>query len=198
MGTGISKEQLRFWRVFYTTARKEARCEYLLKEAGIEVFLPRKVVWVQWSDRKKKVRRPLFPNYIFAHVSELERLQVLQTSGVVRSIVFGGQLAEVDTHEIDQLRILESAPEQLIPIGLPLPAVGEHVVVKGGPLRGLEGNVLEHRGETYVVICVESVRQAVQVHVPVHELAGCEVRDIIPVRKSARVRLLGATYSSGR
>mgnify|MGYP002760263681 CR=1 FL=1 len=47
------------------------------------------------------------------------------------------------------------------------PQVGSTVTITDGPerLRGLTGEVLEHRGRTYVLLRVKAVRQAVKVEV---------------------------------
>ena len=84
------------WRVFYTQARAEKKCEQRLGQRGVEVYLPTHKVVRQWKDRKKKVVEPLFRNYIFVRVDEQERLHVLQTPGIVRCVSFGGTPAEVD------------------------------------------------------------------------------------------------------
>ncbi|MFP4228422.1 MAG: transcription termination/antitermination NusG family protein, partial [Salinivenus sp.] len=43
------------WRVFYTRARAEKKCETRLQDRGIDVLVPKKTEIRQWSDRKKKV-----------------------------------------------------------------------------------------------------------------------------------------------
>ncbi len=154
------------WRVFYTLPRAEKKCETRLAQRHVEVFLPTCEVVRQWKDRKKKVVEPLFKNYIFARVDEQDRLRVLQTPGIVRCVSFGGAPAEVAAEEIAQLQIAQKDPSQLLRIDYPPPGIGEAVTVVEGPLRGLHGEVIEHRGQLYVVIRVAAIRQAVRVSVP--------------------------------
>ena len=71
----------RKWRVFYTQARAEKKCEQRLVQRRVEVYLPTHKVVRQWKDRKKKVVEPLFRNYIFVRVDEQERLHVLRNCG---------------------------------------------------------------------------------------------------------------------
>jgi transcription antitermination factor NusG len=156
----------RRWRVFYTAPRAEKRCEDRLERQGVEVLLPKAVVIRQWSDRKKKVVEPLFRNYIFARVDERERLQVLQAQGIVRCVSFGGQLADVSEGEIEALRIAQREPHRLTVVDLPLPEIGEQVVVTEGPLRDLKGEVTEHRGETHLIVRIPAIRQALRINVP--------------------------------
>lgn len=156
----------RTWRVFYTRARAEKKCEEELERRGIDVFLPKCEIVRQWSDRKKKVIEPLFPNYIFAHVDERERLQVLRTPGITRCVSFGGRPATISDEEIEQLKITQNEPHRLSLIDVVMPEIGEEVEIKEAPLRGLKGRVLEHRGQMHVVVQVHAIRQAVRVNVP--------------------------------
>lgn len=154
-----------YWRVFYTAARAEKKCRDRLEDRRIDVFLPLRVEIRRWSDRRKKVAVPLFRNYIFARVNEAERLEVLKTKGIVRSVSFGGRPARVSEGEIKQLQLTQEAPDRIEAVDL-RPAVGERVAITEGPFRGLVGDVVEHRGTFSVLVRVESIRQAVKVHVP--------------------------------
>ena len=154
------------WLVFYTMARAEKKCEDRLQDQGVEVFVPKCKVVRQWKDRKKKVTVSLFPNYLFANVDEYDRLKVLQTNGIVRMITFGGQPAEMTGEEIEQLRITQNAPELLETLSQSRVPVGTPVKIEDGPMAGLRGKVVEHRGESYLVVEVHSIKQAVKVNVP--------------------------------
>ena len=156
----------RNWRVFYTQSRAEKQCEARLIQRHIDVFLPKNEVVRQWKDRKKKVVEPLFRNYIFACVDEQDRLRVLQTPGIVRCVSFGGTPAVVDTAEVEQLKIAQKDPARLRLVDAPLPSLGKTVTIKDGPLRGLHGEVAEHRGIYHVILHVTAIQQAVRVHVP--------------------------------
>jgi len=153
------------WRVFYTRARAEKKCETRLEQRSVEVFLPKRAVVRQWADRTKKVIEPLFRNYIFARVDEAERMRVLRTNGIVRCVTFRGEPARLRDEEVDQLRLTQGAPDRLSVMDL-RPPVGTEVTVTGGPLQGLSGEVTEHRGQVHVLVRVESIRQAVKVEVP--------------------------------
>lgn len=157
--------QDRVWRVFYTAARTEKKCEERLAARGIEVFLPKYETVRQWADRKKTVVEPLFRNYVFARVDEAERLAVLQTSGIVRCVSFGGALAVVPEEEIEQLQIALRDPGRLDVIEYPRPEIGERVVIAGGPFEGLRGEVVRHQGQTHVIIRITPIQQALRVSV---------------------------------
>ncbi len=136
-------------------------------EQGIEVFLPKLAVDRKWKDRTKRVEEPLFRSYIFAHVTEHERLQVLQMKGIVRTLAFSGKLAEMSAEEMEQLRLTQADKSHLALMEQWFPPVGAMVQVKEGPFAGLKGEVLQQRGQAYVVIRIAALRQAVKVNVPV-------------------------------
>lgn len=155
------------WRVFYTFPRAEKKCEDRLKNKRIEVFLPTFTALRQWSDRKKKVVEPLFNNYIFAKVDERDRLRVLQTDGIVRCVSFDGKPAVVTEEEIDSIRrAVEYEGEFAVVDYVPRPDVGTKVIVTEGPMRGLRGEVREHRGQTHLLVSIAAIRQALRINVP--------------------------------
>lgn len=161
----MAQEQL--WRVFYTFPRAEKKCEQRLIDQNVDAYLPKHTVVRQWSDRKKKVVEPLFRNYIFAHVDERQRLNVLQTDGIVRCVTFEGKPAIVQEEVIEQLRLaLEKGDGFAVVDYVPRPKIGTKVVVTEGPMRGLRGEVQEHRGQTHVLVAIPAIKQALKVNVP--------------------------------
>ncbi len=161
-----------FWRVFYTRPRAEKRCEACLAECGVDVYLPKRKVVRQWRDRRKKVSVPLFPNYIFARVNESDRIRVLKVNGIARCLAFGGKLARLAPKEIEQLRILEKYPHRLEAVEGPLPALGERVEIKSGPMRGIRGEVVEVRGKRRLVIYVTSIRRSFALDTPTADVVA--------------------------
>ncbi|MCS4197174.1 transcription termination/antitermination protein NusG [Salinibacter ruber] len=154
------------WRVFYTRARAEKKAEQRLEDRRIEVLVPKKTEVRQWSDRKKEVTEPLFRNYLFARVGEKDRIRVLRTNGIVRCVHFDGKPAQLREDTAQRLKKIQAVPDRLSTADL-RPQVGSTVTITDGPerLHGLTGEVLEHRGRTYVLLRVKAVRQAVKVEV---------------------------------
>lgn len=156
----------RLWRVFYTQPRAELKCEERVLSAGIEVFVLKREVVRQWKDRKKRIIEPVFRSYLFARVHEGERLEVLQTAGIIKTVGFGSRFAEVSEEEIAQLRLAQFEPRLLALYDLELPPRGARVVVNQGAMKGLRGEVVEYRGAHYLVVRVEAIQQALKINVP--------------------------------
>lgn len=156
----------RVWRAFYTRPRNEKKVAERLEARGLDVCLPLRTVLRQWSDRKKKVQEPLFPGYLFAHVDERDRIAVLQDSGVVTTVSFGGTIAEVRDEEIEALRALEAVPKSVEARTLEAAPPGAAVIVTNGPMKGVRGTVEGSPKALYLTVVIESIRQAVRLEVP--------------------------------
>ncbi len=86
-------------------SRAEKKVALRLEEEKFEVFCPIKTELRQWSDRKKKVKVPYFSSYVFIKLNyKSERIQVLQTPGVVRFLFWLKKPAIVRTEEMEQVK----------------------------------------------------------------------------------------------
>ena len=122
---------------------------------------------------------PLFPSYVFArfHLTELPR--VLDVDGVVTIVRAGTTLLAIPDGDIDNVRRFAAAVEQygIAPTIEPYVEVGEQVRIIDGPLRGVEGLVLEWRqGHTRVLIGLQAVGQGLSVNVGTASLQRIEPR----------------------
>lgn len=165
--------QKKSWYVFYTKSRFEKKIDSALIEKGIESFLPLITVVKRWSDRKKKVEEPLFKSYIFAYANEKERLEVLQTQGVVKCIMFNGRIAIVPDFQIEGIkRLLEHKAESLV-VGEWFDK-GDIIKVISGPLEGMEGIVEMKSDGNWVIFNIESIGKSIRA-----KLSAAEVIKII-------------------
>lgn len=156
----------RLWRVFYIRPRAEKKAAERLEAAGHETFLPLRTTLRQWSDRKQRVEVPLFPSYLFAHVDERGRLDVLEDEAVVKTVHFGGTLAVVPEREMALLRALAEAPDRIEAVAREAFPLGAEVYVARGPLSGVHGRVIGHPKDMYLLVEVPSVRQIIRIHLP--------------------------------
>src|SRR5437762_1165267 len=93
----------KMWHVAYTSPQSERKAKRKLDAIGVKSFLPMQSVLRQWSDRKKKMEVPLFPNYIFINVNSFERYNVIKIPELVCYISFEGQVAVVPDTLIESL-----------------------------------------------------------------------------------------------
>ena len=71
------------WYVIQTKVREEGRATFFLRQLGIEVYFPKMEFCTMTGTKATMARKPLFPNYIFAHFDAQKDLsKVSWTKGV--------------------------------------------------------------------------------------------------------------------
>ena len=130
------------WLVLYTKLNFEIRVSQALNAMGIKAYCPTYKKVVQYSDRKKKVEKPLLPSYVLVHISEAERSKVFVVPGVVRYVFWLGKAAEVRTQEIEALR--NSLKGIIKDISIKQLTKGSRYTIPQGPFKGQEGTVVKH------------------------------------------------------
>ncbi|MCU0448284.1 MAG: UpxY family transcription antiterminator [Bernardetiaceae bacterium] len=157
------------WFAVHTHPRAEKKASQRLQAQGLEVYLPLHRTLRQWSDRKKWVEAPFIPSYLFVHSSAAALFQVRLILGVTHVVAFEGVPAPIPAAQIDWLKKmlrqdcpLELSQEQLTP--------GDRVVVGAGPLIGLPGELVQHRGSQKVVVRLEQLGCSVLVTIDTHLL----------------------------
>jgi len=154
------------WYALYTNPRNEKKVSEALNQRGIEAYCPVYTTWVQWSDRKKKVDKPLFTSYVFVKLEEKDREQVFTVPGIVRYVFWLGKPAVIKDAEIEQIRIFlkEITPNALISFQ-PL----DQVQIVEGLLKGKSG-VVEHIHRHTLVIRLEQLGISVKAEVAVGDV----------------------------
>ncbi len=142
------------WYALWTRSRHEQVVREQLERKGLETFLPTITRWSRWKDRKKKIARPLFPDYCFARFDTREQLPVLKCTGVVSIVSFDSTPAPIPNFEIEGIQRLLQSEFQYDPC--PLIREGMMVEVVHGPLNGVVGRL---------VLAVDLIGQAVSVEV---------------------------------
>ncbi|WP_226389056.1 UpxY family transcription antiterminator [Penaeicola halotolerans] len=153
------------WFILYTSPRAEKKVRDRVLELGVEAFLPLITELRQWSDRKKKVERPLFNGYLFVKTQRSELYKIVQVPGAVKFVHFAGEHAHVREEEINAIkRVVETGvayelSDQEI-------EAGDQVEIMGGALQGLTGECVEKGNKDYFIIRVASIGQTVMVQIP--------------------------------
>jgi transcription antitermination factor NusG len=157
------------WYIWYTQPRAEKQLQKRLAGEGIEVFLPLRKELHQWSDRKKWVEVPLFRGYLFTKISMRKFEEVRRTNGIVTYVRFNGKAATLGEGEIHRIQQLITDPEDLEVVYTTFEE-GERVQVIAGPLMGIEGLVVQHKGSKKVAVNIEKLGHSILVDVPIQNL----------------------------
>lgn len=155
------------WYVLYTMPRCERRICQSLSLMEIASFLPTQKVVRQWTDRKRKVEVPLFPNYVFVNIPPQQRSRVFVTKGIIRYVSIRGEPCEIPASVIDSIKIIiKGKPEVINGIF----CEGDEVIVCRGPLAGLNGRLVEKRGKYRVCVRLEVLNHSILVEVLASEI----------------------------
>ncbi len=137
------------WYALHIRSNFEKKAALSLRQRGFEEFSPTYQSRSYWSDRVKLVQRPLLPGYIFCRFQIAQKVPVMQSPGIVDIVRFGGEPAPVEESEIESLRALVASGQPLFPRAFL--HVGDRVVIRRGPLAGVEG-ILEKFQKGYRIV----------------------------------------------
>lgn len=129
------------WLVLYTKPHFEIITADRLKSIGVEAYCPTYTHIKQYSDRRKKVTKPLLRSYIFVKIKENERQNVFQIPGVVRYLFWLGKPALVRANEIQMMKDNLSGIYESILINKL--KIGSNYNIKQGPFKGHSGEVVQ-------------------------------------------------------
>jgi len=151
------------WFALQVRSRYENIVTAHLTGMGFESFLPLYTCRRRWSDRFKEIECPLFPGYVFCRLNPLDRRPILIIPGVCLIVGMGKTPIPIEETEIVaiQATIKSGLPSQ----PWPYLQIGRRVRIGHGPLCGLEGILLDFRGQHRLVLSVTLLNRSVAVQV---------------------------------
>lgn len=91
------------WNVLHTKPKAEKKVTEYLKNIGVHVYCPVVKEVRQWSDRKKKIIKPLLPSMVLVKEGSFKDDDLFRFSGVVRFMSYKGKRAQVTDKEVETL-----------------------------------------------------------------------------------------------
>jgi transcription antitermination factor NusG len=166
MATEIrSRTEAPNWYALSTRYQHEKSVALALSNKNYEVYLPLYRSVRKWRDRTKQLSLPLFPGYVFICEGMDRQLQILTTPGVIYVVGWGGRPAIVPQTQLETVRqIIES---RLILETHPYLECGDRVMVKVGPLAGLEGILARKKCGARLVISMDMLGRSAAVEIDV-------------------------------
>ena len=128
------------WFVIYTKYQFEIRVEKALQNIGIRAYCPVYKQIKQYSDRKKKVIKPLLRSYVLVYIADKERDKVFSIPGVIRYLFWLGKPAIVREEEIELMKNNLSGIYESITVSEL--KKGDSYSIKEGPFKGQAGQVV--------------------------------------------------------
>ena len=165
------------WFALQIRTRSASSAALLLSGKGYEVFYPTYKVRRHRSGGLKGTSAPLFPGYLFCHFDPQKRLPILVTPGVIAVVSRGRIPLPVDDSEIDAIQAIVSSGFQAEPCSYL--EIGQRVRVESDGLRGIEGILVDFKGNHRVVLSISLLRRSVAL-----EIDRACVRPISPTRSA--------------
>ena len=161
-------EKIPKWFALYTMPQSERSVIRHLNARQVESFLPTYESVRVWKNRQRvQVIRPLFPSYMFVRICAADRGSVLGSPGVLRIVGnCQGPLA-VPEPEIDFLRS-DFCTKRVEPV-LDL-VIGQKVRIKTGPMRGVQGTLVQRKNGFRFVLTIALINQNAAVEVRADDL----------------------------
>jgi len=151
------------WFALQVRSRYENIITAHLSGKGYEWFLPLYKCRRRWADRFKEFECPLFPGYVFCRLNPLDRRPILIIPGV--SLIVGVGKTPIPIDETEIAAIQATVKSGLLSQPWPYLQIGQRVRIGYGPLCGLEGILLDFRGQHRLVLSVTLLRRSVAVQV---------------------------------
>jgi transcription antitermination factor NusG len=151
------------WFALQVRTRWENSTAVLLSGKGYRTLLPTYQTKRQWGQRVKQVDAPLFPGYVFCQFDAQNRLPIVITPGVIAVVGRGRVPLPVDDTEIAAIQTVVSSGFQAEP--WPYLEVGQRVRIESDALEGLEGILINFKGNDRIVVSVSLLRRSVALEI---------------------------------
>ncbi len=154
------------WYAIHTRSHFEQKVFDGFRSKSIETFLPKAQVMSRRKDRRKKILVPLLPGYVFVQYDLNPELywDIVKTIGVVRMVGFEGKPTPARDEEIQSLMIMNGTDRTVH--NQAFMKRGDTVMIMEGPLKGLVGFYVRHKGQSEkVVVNVELLHRSLAVEI---------------------------------
>lgn len=153
------------WYAVHTRSRFEQKVYDGIHGKNIEVFLPKLQIMSRRKDRRKKILVPLLPGYLFVRTAldPEEYINILKTVGVVQLIGVKGKPVPANEDQVQALMILNGTDRTVE--NRNYMKTGDRIRVMEGPLKGLTGFYLKHKGQgNKVIVSIELLNRSLEVN----------------------------------
>jgi len=174
------------WFALQVRTRWESSTAVLLSGKGYQTLLPTYQTKKRWNGKAKQMNAPLFPGYVFCQFDALKRLPILVTPGVISVVGRGRVPFPINDREIAAIQTIVTSGFQAEP--WPYLEVGQKIRIEGDSLSGLEGILIQFKGNNRIVVSVSLLRRSVALEIDrdcVRPVSPARVTDLSPVPANA-------------
>lgn len=149
-----------YWFAAKTKPRQEKYIKTQLNDLGITNFIPLRTEVRQWKYRKKKVIVPVIPHLVFIQsdfdtcfsLPNEHRIQIWYIKDYIskRNVI-------VPDKQMNDFMFLLNAKEGNVNVINTDLAKGDRVIVKEGPFKGIEGELMRVEDKSRVVVNIQGI-----------------------------------------
>lgn len=161
----MEENQLK-WYAIHSRSRHEDVVFKGLRKKSVQAFLPKIQVMSRRKDRRKRILVPLLPGYLFVHtdLNAYHYWDIITTYGVVKIVGIKGKPVPVKQEEILSLQILNGTDRTVR--NQAYMKRGDMIMIMEGPLKGLTGFYLRHKGKSdKVVVSIELLQRSLAIEI---------------------------------
>ncbi len=129
------------WFVLYTKPKHELKVVAELTKIDIYSYCPTIKVLKQYSDRRKKIEKPLMPSYVMVFIEEWKRDNVFAIPGIIKYMFWQGKPAVIKEDEIETMK--QHLEGSYTNISISNLVKGQLYKIPEGPLAGNTGKISE-------------------------------------------------------
>ena len=181
------------WFALQVRTRWENSTAVLLSGKGYQTLLPTYQAKKRWNGRVRHTNAPLFPGYVFCQFDALKRLPILVTPGVISVVGRGRVPFPVNDGEIAAIQTIVASGFQAEP--WPYLEVGQKIRIDSESLSGLEGILIQFKGNNRIVVSVSLLRRSVALEIDrdcVRPVSPARVTGLNSVATNALLQGVGA------
>ncbi len=155
------------WYALYTRSHCEQLVWGQLEAKGFRLFLPRIDVWSQRAGRRHLISVPMFPGYLFLRhaLDKTSYINVRKARGLVR--ILGESWDKLSIIPNAEIEAIQSVLNSSLPT-MPHPYLreGQRVRITRGPLRGIEGVLVQSKPtKGLLILSIDLLQRSVAVEV---------------------------------
>ena len=168
MSNHASEDRSRpLWYALYTRSHCEQLVCDQLAAKGFHIFLPKIDVWSRRAGKRHLIVVPMFPSYLFLQhaLEKSSYIEVRKARGLVRILGEGwDQPSNIPDAEIEAIQTILTASVPAMPH--PYLREGQRVRIAQGPLRGVEGILVQSKpAKGLLILSIELLQRSVAVEI---------------------------------
>ncbi len=161
------------WYVIQTKVREEDRATFFLRQVGIEIYFPKMEVCTMTGTKATMARKPLFPNYIFAHFdAQKDLFSVSWAKGVQKVLPESPTPVPLDEEIMESIKSLAGKDNVVRKRNF---KKNERVRVIRGPMKDVMGifeNWASDRGRVRILLDLFNYQARLELHHSLIEKIG--------------------------